>query len=154
MRAFMNWLKAVANRARAWWNSGNNWQNSNQSTALQKRTAGRQNTNNHQSGMTDFWVNFWEGLDRLADNIFRAAMIGLLLYAVNTAFCPGLSEKFPTIYGWYTGCTQFVEFAMKTALRGLYSLFTGHWSEFVPEFQTGLNNLLQQFTKWVEGMHL
>lgn len=128
----MNWLMTQINAIRTWWN--NNHTNIEQ---------------NVEQGIR----NLAQGLDRLARNITRLMIIGMILNVVASYFYPELPERFPTIYAWFDGWLQLGEFTLKAAIDGIYSLFTGHWGEFWTEYDEAFRELLQQFTNWLSTLH-
>lgn len=91
----------------------------------------------------DVWLN------RLARNINRQIFIGIIINVISNYFYPEFKERFPIIYGWYDGLLQFGEFILKTFLSGIYSLFTGNITEFIPAFNETLWELWQQFVNWL-----
>ena len=132
MNAIMNWFSAQINRIRTWWN--NNHEQVEQNVEQGGRRLDR-------------------GFNRLARNITRLMIIGVILNVVARYFYPDFPERFPAIYGWFDGWLQLGEFAVKAALSGIYSLFTGRWSEFWAEYNEAFQELLQQFTNWLGTLH-
>ena len=45
--------------------------------------------------------------NRLARNIGRLMIVGIILSIVAGYFCPDFADKYPVIYGWFTGWLQF-----------------------------------------------
>ena len=123
---------AQINRIKTWWS--NNHEPVEQNVEQSVRRLGR-------------------GFNRLARNITRLMIIGVILNIVASYFYPEFPERFTIIYGWFDGWLQFGEFAVKAALGGIYSLFTGQWSEFWAEYNEAFQELLQQFTNWLSNIH-
>lgn len=132
MNTIMNWLLAQINRIRTWWSNNH-----------------EQVEENVEQGVR----RLIRGFDRVARNITRLMIIGVILNVVASYFYPDFPERFPVIYGWYAGWLQFGEFAVKAGLNGIYSFFTGHRSEFWNEYNEAFQELLQQFTNWLNTIH-
>lgn len=124
----MNWLLAQINCVRTWW--GNNHEQVEENVEQGIRRMSR-------------------GFSMVGRNIARLMIIGVMLIVVDSDF----PERFPVIYGWFDGWLQLGEFAVKATLNGIYSFFTGHWSEFWTEYNEACQELLQQFTNWLNTLH-
>lgn len=118
---------------------------------------------NRSNSLRDWWHNnrynviyafdsFVRGIDRIAANILRLMIIGVIINVVASHFYPEFPERFPVIYGWFDGWLQFGEFLFKTALGGIYSFFTGNWNEFLPECQAEIEVLCKQFLNWLSTL--
>lgn len=127
MNRLINWLTTHFNNARNWWN------------------------NNQQNIAEDIQI-LGSGFDRISRNITRLVIIGVIINVISSNFYPEFPERFPAIYGWFDGWLQLGEFALKAALNGIYSLFTGHWSQFWTEYNDAFRELLQQFTNWLSNI--
>lgn len=90
--------------------------------------------------------------DRLVANTVRLMIIGVIINLV-TSFYPDFKNRFPAIYGWFDGWLQFGEFVSRAALSGIYSFFTGNWTEFWTEYNEAFQELLHQFTNWIGNIH-
>lgn len=90
--------------------------------------------------------------NKLGKIISRFMIIGIILNVITRFFYPEFPERFPTIYGWFDGWLQFGEFIFKTAFGGIYSLFSGHLSEFSAKFFEALQALWHQFTNWLSSI--
>ena len=88
-----------------------------------------------------------EGVEVIARIIGRLIIVGFVLNIINN-FYPGFSEKFPTIYGWFNGWTEFAEFAYKVAIKGISALLTGELPEFWADYKEALNALWETFKAW------
>ena len=88
-------------------------------------------------------------INRLIRNTTRLMIIGIILNIIANYFYPDFPERFPVIYGWFDGWLQLGEFAIKTALSGVYSLLTGNWPEFCLEYNVAFKELWQQFVAWL-----
>ncbi len=127
----MNWITKQIERLRTWWN------------------------NNHRSferDITNGLINFLAGINRIGDNVIRLIIIGIIVNIIANYFWPEFPERFPVIYGWFDGWLQFGEFAVKAALGGVYSFFTGQWSEFWTEYSNEFHALLQQLGNWLSTL--
>lgn len=98
-------------------------------------------------------IGLWNFFDRIGTGIIRCMIIGLILNVVAKNFYPELTERFPIIYGWFDGCMQLGEFAVKSALGWLYALFHGEGSNFYHEISTNFEELLNQFATWLSMIH-
>lgn len=98
-------------------------------------------------------IGLWNFFDRIGTGIIRCMIIGLILNIVAKNFYPELTERFPIIYGWFDGCMQLGEFAVKSALGWLYALFHGEGSNFYHEISTNFEELLNQFATWLSMIH-
>ena len=107
---------------------------------------------NHSDDIQAFSVAFTHRLRRLARNITRLMIAGILLYIVES-LCPGFAKKYPVIFSWYTGWLQFCEFAISAVFQFLRTLFTGNWSDFRAEYFTAYHLYLDQFLNWVYSLH-
>ena len=125
-------MNTIINRIRTWWDN---------------------NYYQVEQNVVDGVGRFCDGVENLARNIVRWMIIGIILNVIAKYFYPDFPERFPTIYGWFDGCIEFGEFMFKVALRGIYSIFTGHWSEFWTDYTETVQNLLQQFTNWITTIH-
>ena len=83
-------------------------------------------------------------INRLIRNTTRLMIIGIILNIIANYFYPDFPERFPVIYGWFDGWLQLGEFAIKTALSGVYSLLTCNWPEFCLEYNVAFKELWQQ----------
>ena len=128
MNRIMNWITTLINHLRNWWST---------------------NHTEVEQGID----NFWRGFDRISRNITRLMIIGVILNVIVAYFYPEFPERFPAIYGWFDGWLQLGEFAIKAALNGIYSLFTGHWNEFWTEYNEAFRELWQQFVNWLGTIH-
>lgn len=91
-------------------------------------------------------------LDRLVGCVVRLAIIGVIANVV-VHFCPEFGQRFPVIYGWFDGWTQFVEFAVKGALAGINALFRGNFNEFYVQYHNATGEILSQFANWLNSIH-
>lgn len=89
---------------------------------------------------------------RLGRNIARMAVIGILLHIVASYFWPELPDQIPTIYGWFDGWMRFAEFAYRCALKGVFSIFTGNFPEFMNQYGSELSMMWQQFLDWLQNL--
>ena len=125
----MNWLMT---RIRTWWNN---------------------NHTNIEHDVEQETRRFVRGINRIADNIARLIIIGVIINVIASYFYPEFLERFPVIYGWFDGWLQLGEFAVKAGFAGIYALFTGHWSEFWAEYSSATTELIQQFVNWLGTLH-
>lgn len=91
--------------------------------------------------------------DRIARNITRLMIAGIIINVIASKFYPEFPERFPVIYGWYDGWLQFAEFIFKVGLNAIYSLFTGHVKEFWAEYNEAYREMLKCFVDWLESIH-
>lgn len=91
-------------------------------------------------------------LNRFARNIAILMIIGIILNLVDSCSYHDFSARFPAIYGWFDGWLQLGEFVIKALIKGIYSLFTGHWSMFQTECNEAFQELLSQFAKWLNTL--
>lgn len=88
---------------------------------------------------------------RFGRNVGRMALIGILMH-VAAYFWPEMPEKIPTIYGWFDGWLQFAEYFYRCALKGMYSLFTGNFPEFMQQYSTELQEMWHMFLDWLQSL--
>ena len=127
LNAIMVWISAMVNNIRNWWNT---------------------NRQQIRQDLRDSFRRLDRFFDRLSRGILRMMVVSLVL-KVASYFCPELPKRIPTIYGWCDGFLQFGEFALRTVLGSLYSLFTGNFKEFWSEYNEAFKELLQQLTTWL-----
>ena len=128
----MNWLTTQINRLRNWWN--NNHALVRQEVAEGTRRAFRR-------------------IDRIAGNIGRLILMGVIINVIASYFYPEFPERFPTIYGWFDGWLQLGELALKAGIGGTYAFFTGNFGEFWAEYSKAVNEAIQQFYNWLSLIH-
>ena len=115
---------------------------------------------NKMAGIKKWWNNsqkkwgkvlgtFGKVINRIALSVIRLMIIGVLVNIIASYFYPEFSSRFPVIYGWFDGWLQLGEFIYKTALGGIYSLFTGNFNEFTIEVSANLHELWLQFIEWL-----
>lgn len=131
MNRFINWFTLRIEALKTWHNS-------------EKGIAFRKD-------FSDFGLWLIIRMQRIGNNIVRLALIGIALNVISS-FYPEFPNRFPTFYGWFDGWTQFVEFAIKTTLSGVYSLFTGNFSDFLNNSSAELQELLNQFITWLSNI--
>ena len=91
-------------------------------------------------------------LCRIGRNFGKLLLCGIFINVLASFFYPGFAEKFPAIYGWFDGWLQLGEFAVKSAFKFVYSLFTGHLPEFWKQNTEAFNLLWQQFVNWLAAL--
>ena len=128
----MNWITTQINRLKNWWN--NNYATVRQEVADETRRAFRR-------------------IDRIAGNISRLILMGVIVNVIASYFYPEFPERFPIIYGWFDGWLQLGELALKAALGGTYAFFTGNFGEFWAEYSNAANEAIQQFYNWLSLIH-
>ena len=95
------------------------------------------------------------GILRCANALTRMIIIAIILNVV-ASFCPELPEKIPTVYGFFNGSLDIVEFLYKNAIGGLNAIFTGGISGLVEFGNQSINefgNLLAQAANWFSKIH-
>lgn len=132
MNTIMDWFLTQLNRIRSWWSD--NYEQIEENV--------------------EQWVRRLNMcFDSLARHITILMITGVIFNIVSSYFYPEFPEKIPIIYGWFDGWLQFGEFAFKAILGGIYSFFTGHWSEFWAEYNEAYQELFQQFANWLSNIH-
>ena len=128
MNKIMNWLSTQLNRLRTWWT-----------------------TNHEQVGKTlsRGYRRTGRFLNRLARNISRILLIGVILNVVY----PEFADRFPALYGWFDGWLQFAEFAIKAVFGSISALLAGKFPEFWCEYTNAFQQLFQQFVDWIGSLH-
>ena len=132
MNRIMNWLSTQINHIRTWWSN-------NHEQVGENLSRGRHRT-----------ARF---INRLARNITRCLVIGVILNVIVHHFYPEFAERFPVLYGWFDGWLQLFELGLKAVFGSIYALFTGHFGEFWAEYQEAFNQMCQQFTTWLSNLH-
>lgn len=90
-------------------------------------------------------------LKRLGRLITLSIIFGILLN-VAIYFWPQLPEKIPTIYGFYNGVLELVEFSLKTVFGLFASLFNGTFFEFSENMFTEIGELWNAFWSWCSSL--
>lgn len=139
-------VEAVNSRSN---NSSASRNNKNKTTDNTKKTKRKLRTS------TIILSEFWNFLNRLSRGIFRCAVIGLILNVIAAYFYPELPERIPTLFGWYDGCMQFLEFAFKAAFGYINAFFHGvdEAYKFLGEFSNEYHELWLQFVSWLNTIH-
>lgn len=91
------------------------------------------------------------GINRIGRAFMRLMAIGLILCVV-ASLCPGFEEKYPVLFGWYTGFLELGEFAVRSALKFIYSLFTGDVVDFWQTYQGEASDLEEGFLEWLRNI--
>ena len=90
--------------------------------------------------------------DRLAKNCGRMVTLGIIFNVIASYFYPDFPERFPVMYAWFDGWVQLYEFALKSVLKFLEALFSGHINEFWSEYSNDFHLLWQQFVIWITSL--
>ena len=91
-------------------------------------------------------------LCRIGINSEKLLLWGIFINVLANFFYPEFSEKFPAINGWFDGWLQLGEFAVRSAIKFVYSLFTGHFIEFWKDSSETVSLLWQQFVNWMAAL--
>lgn len=124
----MNWMKPQINR----------WNNNHATARL---------------AMADETRRTFRRMDRIAGNIGRLILMGLIVNVIGSYFYPEFPERFPVIYGWFDGWLQLGELALKAGLGSTYAIITGNFGEFWVEYRKAVNEAIRQFYNWLSLIH-